>query len=152
MASMERFCNGVVIKQIHETELQFGALLLAVGDGKALAELSETKKSVSKVTERICRNCNVTSARRSEVHSFLDPTCPWFHTTDASFQRDELLVQQHTGATQELYSKSLGQSGKPHAFARSLSYLPYDHTSGLPGVLIHIADLTHSYEFYCHDR
>ena len=133
MASMEKFFQGVLIPQVHETELQYGALLLAIGDGKALAELLETKKSVGKATQRICRMCNVTSARRSEVHSLLCPTCPFLLTTTASYERDQLLVQTHIGAPEEMYSKLLGQSGRPNAFARSLSFLSVDYIAGLPG-------------------
>lgn len=55
MASMERFADGVLIPEIHKTRKQYGALLLVLGDGKGLAEMVETKKSVSIITERICR-------------------------------------------------------------------------------------------------
>lgn len=133
MASMERFAHGVVIPELHATELQYGALLIALGDAKALAEMVETKKAVSKTTERICRLCNCTSERRAEVHSMLDPTCPFLLTTPESHERDRKLVVEHDGAPLEFYSKQLGQSGQPHAFCRALSYLPLNLTSGLPG-------------------
>ena len=133
MASMERFANGVVIPELHPTQKQYGALLIALGDGKALAEMAETKKAVSRTTERICRQCNCTSARRAEVHSMFDPTCPFLITTSESHERDQKLVADHPGASLELYSKLLGQSGEPHAFSRALSYLPFDYASGLPG-------------------
>ena len=136
MASMERFSEGIVIPELHPTEKQYGALLIVIGDGKALAEMQETKKSVGKTTERICRCCNITSARRGEVHSVLDPAYPFLITTAASHERDRGLVEKHEGAPQELYSKLLGQSGKPHAFARSLQYLPFDLSSGMPGAIL----------------
>ena len=133
MASMERFANGVIIPELHATQKQYGALLIVLGDGKALAEMAETKKAVSKVTERICRLCNCTSERRAEVHSMLDPACPFLLTTPESHERDRKLVVEHDGAPRDLYSKLLGQSGQPHAFSRSLSFLSFDITGGLPG-------------------
>ena len=135
MASMERFSEGIVIPELHPTEKQYCALLIVIGDGKTLAEMQETKKSVSKITERICRCYNVTSARRGEVHSVLDPAYPFLITTAASHERDRILVETHEGATPELYSKLLGQSGKPPAFSRSLQFLPFELSSGMPGAL-----------------
>ena len=131
MASMHRFCNGIVIPGLDGE--QYGSLLIAIADGKGGAELMETKKAVSDKTERICRHCNCTSKRRSEVHSFLDPECPLSLTSTTSHNRDHGLIQEASNAKHDIYSKLLGQSGKPHAFVRSEEYMEFDYIGGMPG-------------------
>ena len=134
MASMQRFEDGVVIPALHKTKRQYGSLLLVIADGKARAQLLETKKAVSSTTERICTHCNVTSSQRAHVYDFTSPSCPLLRTTSESHERDYELMQTSTGdAVAETFSKALGQSGKPHAFSRMsgqlffLEGMPYDH-------------------------
>jgi len=133
MASMQRFEDGVVIPALHKTKRQYGSLLLVIADGKARAQLLETKKAVSSTTERICTHCNVTSSQRAHVYDFTSPSCPLLRTTSESHERDYELMQTSTGdAVAETFSKALGQSGKPHAFSRMsgqlffLEGMPYD--------------------------
>lgn len=121
---------GVILENVSDTQLQYGALLQSANDALGAATLVQTNKSLSKITNRICRLCDATSDTRHVVEEIGCEQCTFTLMSTEAHMRDQEIVLEHP----EL-QKYFGQNGLVTAFAgivpgmqfRFVEYMPFDH-------------------------
>ena len=109
---------GVMLPNLDASKKSYVAVLQTSADGKGHQDYVLAKKAVSALTERFCRKCNCTSAKRSVPFDTACSTCSLLLNTLQSHERDIMLVGENPE-----FSRMLGASQILNACFLALSSL-----------------------------